>query len=138
MCNPQTFHCHWASMLSNPWLLIMCIFPTVRLLLMSVQLLAKPISFPSVSCFRLNFNYMSSSFFLPLHCSGERFFKWVHVSISQLFGFAAPARLPGFHVCVGSGGERLLPEWYKEKGDFTSSLHLIVDLPSLGRVSMTT
>ncbi|OVA03607.1 FAD-dependent pyridine nucleotide-disulfide oxidoreductase [Macleaya cordata] len=28
----------------------------------------------------------------------------------------APARLPGFHVCVGSGGERLLPEWYSEKG----------------------
>lgn len=27
-----------------------------------------------------------------------------------------PARLPGFHVCVGSGGERLLPEWYREKG----------------------
>ncbi|GAB2300697.1 hypothetical protein Dimus_034735 [Dionaea muscipula] len=26
------------------------------------------------------------------------------------------ARLPGFHVCVGSGGERLLPEWYKDKG----------------------
>ncbi|GMH23170.1 hypothetical protein Nepgr_025013 [Nepenthes gracilis] len=26
------------------------------------------------------------------------------------------ARLPGFHVCVGSGGERLLPDWYKEKG----------------------
>ncbi|CAM8949254.1 unnamed protein product [Rhodiola kirilowii] len=26
------------------------------------------------------------------------------------------ARLPGFHTCVGSGGERLLPEWYKEKG----------------------
>ncbi|XP_072986734.1 monodehydroascorbate reductase 3, cytosolic [Typha latifolia] len=26
------------------------------------------------------------------------------------------ARLPGFHVCVGSGGERLLPEWYSEKG----------------------
>ncbi|EPS59809.1 monodehydroascorbate reductase [Genlisea aurea] len=26
------------------------------------------------------------------------------------------ARLPGFHVCVGSGGERLLPEWYPEKG----------------------
>ena len=30
---------------------------------------------------------------------------------------AGTARLPGFHVCVGSGGERLLPEWYKEKGD---------------------
>ncbi|XP_022743949.1 monodehydroascorbate reductase, seedling isozyme-like [Durio zibethinus] len=26
------------------------------------------------------------------------------------------ARLPDFHVSVGSGGERLLPEWYKEKG----------------------
>ncbi|XWS11096.1 hypothetical protein CRYUN_Cryun38cG0054400 [Craigia yunnanensis] len=26
------------------------------------------------------------------------------------------ARLPEFHVCVGSGGERLLPGWYKEKG----------------------
>lgn len=30
---------------------------------------------------------------------------------------AGTARLPGFHVCVGSGGERLAPEWYKEKGD---------------------
>ncbi|TQD78283.1 hypothetical protein C1H46_036169 [Malus baccata] len=28
----------------------------------------------------------------------------------------SPARLPGFHVCIGSGGERLLPDWYKEKG----------------------
>ncbi|KAI9090694.1 hypothetical protein K1719_028547 [Acacia pycnantha] len=28
----------------------------------------------------------------------------------------SPARLPGFHVCVGSGGERLLPVWYAEKG----------------------
>ncbi|KAI7994596.1 hypothetical protein LOK49_LG11G02689 [Camellia lanceoleosa] len=27
-----------------------------------------------------------------------------------------PARLPGFHTCVGSGGERQTPEWYKEKG----------------------
>ncbi|XP_043702167.1 monodehydroascorbate reductase-like [Telopea speciosissima] len=26
------------------------------------------------------------------------------------------ARLPGFHVCVGSGGERLPPQWYTEKG----------------------
>jgi hypothetical protein len=26
------------------------------------------------------------------------------------------ARLPGFHTCVGSGGEKLLPEWYVEKG----------------------
>lgn len=27
------------------------------------------------------------------------------------------ARLPGFHVCVGSGGERLLPDWYAKKGN---------------------
>ncbi|XP_052171357.1 monodehydroascorbate reductase, chloroplastic/mitochondrial [Diospyros lotus] len=27
-----------------------------------------------------------------------------------------PARLPGFHTCVGSGGERQTPEWYKEQG----------------------
>ncbi|XP_024529636.1 monodehydroascorbate reductase 5, chlorplastic [Selaginella moellendorffii] len=27
-----------------------------------------------------------------------------------------PARLPGFHTCVGSGWERQTPEWYKEKG----------------------
>ncbi|PWA51381.1 monodehydroascorbate reductase [Artemisia annua] len=26
------------------------------------------------------------------------------------------ARLPGFHVCVGSGGEPQPPEWYTEKG----------------------
>lgn len=29
---------------------------------------------------------------------------------------AKPARLPGFHTCVGGGGERQTPEWYKEKG----------------------
>ncbi|XP_047338073.1 monodehydroascorbate reductase 1, peroxisomal-like [Impatiens glandulifera] len=28
----------------------------------------------------------------------------------------SPPRLPGFHTCVGGGGERLLPEWYVEKG----------------------
>lgn len=42
---------------------------------------------------------------------------------------AAPARLPGFHVCVGSGGERLLPEWYKEKGMFifcTVQHHMLI------------
>ncbi|CAK9141944.1 unnamed protein product [Ilex paraguariensis] len=27
-----------------------------------------------------------------------------------------PARLPGFHTCVGSGGERQTSEWYKEQG----------------------
>ncbi|XP_027181328.1 monodehydroascorbate reductase, chloroplastic/mitochondrial isoform X1 [Coffea eugenioides] len=27
-----------------------------------------------------------------------------------------PARLPGFHTCVGSGGERQTPDWYKDQG----------------------
>ena len=26
------------------------------------------------------------------------------------------ARLPGFHTCVGGGGERQTPDWYAEKG----------------------
>jgi hypothetical protein len=29
---------------------------------------------------------------------------------------AGAARLPGFHVCVGSGGDKQPPEWYTEKG----------------------
>jgi hypothetical protein len=33
------------------------------------------------------------------------------------------ARLPGFHTCVGSGGERLLPEWYSEKGNLSFTLY---------------
>jgi len=38
----------------------------------------------------------------------------------------SPARLPGFHVCVGSGGERLLPEWYSEKGiELTLSTEIV-------------
>lgn len=28
----------------------------------------------------------------------------------------APARLPGFHSCVGGGGERQLPEFYAQHG----------------------
>eukprot|EP00249_Psilotum_nudum_P010166 c22376_g1_i1 orf=577-2049(-) len=28
----------------------------------------------------------------------------------------SPARLPGFHTCVGTGGERQTAEWYNEKG----------------------
>lgn len=35
-------------------------------------------------------------------------------------GYTGTARLPGFHVCVGSGGERLVPDWYKEKGTVAS------------------
>ena len=45
------------------------------------------------------------------------------------------ARLPGFHVCVGSGGERLLPEWYKEKGiELILSTEIVkADLPVFAR-----
>ncbi|EFJ49863.1 hypothetical protein VOLCADRAFT_80444 [Volvox carteri f. nagariensis] len=32
------------------------------------------------------------------------------------FGRWCAARLPGFHTCVGGGGERQAPEWYSEKG----------------------
>ncbi|KAK1310334.1 Monodehydroascorbate reductase [Acorus calamus] len=47
------------------------------------------------------------------------------------------ARLPGFHVCVGSGGERLLPEWYAEKGiDLLLSTEIVkADLASKFLVS---
>lgn len=31
-------------------------------------------------------------------------------------GAAARARLPGFHTCVGGGGERHTPEKYQELG----------------------
>ncbi|KAH7428997.1 hypothetical protein KP509_09G026400 [Ceratopteris richardii] len=37
------------------------------------------------------------------------------LSKAYLFPEGAP-RLPGFHTCVGSGGERLVPEWYAENG----------------------
>lgn len=31
--------------------------------------------------------------------------------------FAAPARLPSFHTCVGANEERLTPKWYNEHGN---------------------
>ena len=40
-----------------------------------------------------------------------------HPTLSKAYLFLeSPVRLLGFHVCVGSEGERLLPEWYREKG----------------------
>ncbi|XP_057967041.1 monodehydroascorbate reductase, chloroplastic/mitochondrial [Malania oleifera] len=38
-----------------------------------------------------------------------------------------PARLPGFHTCVGSGGDRQPPDWYKEKG-----IEMLYEDPVLG------
>uniref|UniRef100_A0A7S3EJM8 monodehydroascorbate reductase (NADH) n=1 Tax=Rhodosorus marinus TaxID=101924 RepID=A0A7S3EJM8_9RHOD len=38
-------------------------------------------------------------------------------ALSKAFLFAdPPARLPGFHTCVGGGGDRQGPEWYAENG----------------------
>lgn len=44
----------------------------------------------------------------------------------------SPARLPGFHTCVGGGGERQTPEWYKEKGvELLLSTNVVsADLPA--------
>ncbi|KAI4300439.1 hypothetical protein L6164_033819 [Bauhinia variegata] len=49
--------------------------------------------------------------------SNEAVAPYERPALSKAYLFPeSPARLPGFHVCVGSGGERLLPEWYQEKG----------------------
>ncbi|KAL8094855.1 hypothetical protein AgCh_036388 [Apium graveolens] len=44
------------------------------------------------------------------------------------------ARLPGFHTCVGSGGEKLLPEWYADKG---ISLYLSTEIVKADLASKT-
>ncbi|KAG0602818.1 hypothetical protein M758_10G043500 [Ceratodon purpureus] len=49
--------------------------------------------------------------------SGEQAAPYERPALSKAYMFPdSPARLPGFHVCVGSGGEKQLPEWYAEKG----------------------
>ncbi|KAF9594982.1 hypothetical protein IFM89_035755 [Coptis chinensis] len=49
--------------------------------------------------------------------SKEKVAPYERPALSKAYLFPeAPARLPGFHTCVGSGGERQLPEWYTEKG----------------------
>lgn len=49
------------------------------------------------------------------------------------------ARLPGFHCCVGSGGEKLLPESYKQKGiELILSTEIVkADLSAKSLVSAT-
>lgn len=48
--------------------------------------------------------------------SKERVAPYERPALSKAYLFPeGAARLPGFHTCVGSGGERLLPEWYTEK-----------------------
>lgn len=80
----------------------------VRWLLMNVLLLARDICFLKVR--RL---------FWCLLTTMISFDTWnlcVPEQTCNLVSVAGAARLPGFHCCVGSGGEKLLPESYKQKG----------------------
>ena len=42
------------------------------------------------------------------------------VAFLSLHG-AGPARLPGFHTCVGGGGDKHDKSWYEEKGGGTNA-----------------
>jgi len=49
--------------------------------------------------------------------SREEVAPYERPALSKAFLFAdPPARLPGFHTCVGGGGDRQAPEWYEENG----------------------
>ncbi|KAJ7560709.1 hypothetical protein O6H91_04G141700 [Diphasiastrum complanatum] len=51
--------------------------------------------------------------------SKEKVAPYERPALSKAYLFPldkSPARLPGFHTCVGSGWERQTPDWYKEKG----------------------
>ncbi|XP_019426330.1 PREDICTED: monodehydroascorbate reductase-like [Lupinus angustifolius] len=49
--------------------------------------------------------------------SKEAVAQYERPALSKVYLFLdSLSRLLGFHVCVESGGERLLPEWYAEKG----------------------
>ncbi|CAI9094154.1 OLC1v1029844C1 [Oldenlandia corymbosa var. corymbosa] len=51
--------------------------------------------------------------------SKEAFAPYERPALTKAYLFPLdkkPARLPGFHTCVGSGGERQTPDWYKEQG----------------------
>lgn len=37
--------------------------------------------------------------------------------LAEFSSFSGAPRLPGFHACVGGGGEKQTPDWYKEKGN---------------------
>ncbi|GJS79572.1 monodehydroascorbate reductase 4, peroxisomal [Tanacetum coccineum] len=49
---------------------------------------------------------LSKGFLLP---------EGIRLELSVAFSFP-PARLPGFHTCVGANEEKLTPNWYKEHG----------------------
>jgi len=49
--------------------------------------------------------------------SDEPYVSYERPALSKAYLFPEkPARLPGFHTCVGGGGERQDPDWYESKG----------------------
>lgn len=89
---------------------------------MNVLLLARDICFLKVRRLFWCFTYYMISFE-----------TWEFVFPEQtcnLVSVAGAARLPGFHCCVGSGGEKLLPESYKQKGIQLSLCSSTLSLPS--------
>eukprot|EP00042_Codosiga_hollandica_P049971 m.588582 g.588582 ORF g.588582 m.588582 type:complete len:341 (-) comp58000_c0_seq21:835-1857(-) len=49
--------------------------------------------------------------------SAEQVLPYERPALSKGFlSKESPARLPGFHTCVGSGGERMAPDWYAAQG----------------------
>ncbi|KAJ9564134.1 hypothetical protein OSB04_000100 [Centaurea solstitialis] len=59
----------------------------------------------------------SSSALIDLCVFNESVAPYERPALSKAFLLPeAPARLPGFHTCVGANEERLTPNWYKEHG----------------------
>jgi monodehydroascorbate reductase (NADH) len=48
--------------------------------------------------------------------SSEDVVSYERPALSKAYLLPDGPRLPGFHTCVGGGGEKQPPEWYKEKG----------------------
>ncbi|DBA88067.1 TPA: hypothetical protein ACH3X2_005069 [Trebouxia sp. C0005] len=49
--------------------------------------------------------------------TAEKYVSYERPALSKAYLKAEGApRLPGFHACVGGGGEKQTPDWYKEKG----------------------
>lgn len=49
--------------------------------------------------------------------TSEKYVSYERPTLSKGYLKAeGPPRLPGFHACVGGGGEKQTPDWYKEKG----------------------
>lgn len=46
----------------------------------------------------------------------ENYYPYERPALSKGVLINPKARLPGFHTCVGSGGDRQLPEWYHQHG----------------------